>query len=86
MGQVAKLKKTWNLAPVLQIVLKITENYCPAYIYQLTKFGDFMSCGSKDIFKNACYLICTNAHHDVTDLVNHEMLKIQKLEYLENET
>ena len=24
-----------------------------AYIYQLARFGDFMSCGSKDIFKNA---------------------------------
>ena len=24
-----------------------------AYIYQLAKFGDFMSCGSKDIFRNA---------------------------------
>ena len=24
-----------------------------AYIYQLTKFGDLMSCGSKDIVKNA---------------------------------
>ena len=24
-----------------------------AYIYQLIEFGDLMSCGSKDIFKNA---------------------------------
>ena len=24
-----------------------------AYIYQLTKFGGFMICGSKDILKNA---------------------------------
>ena len=29
---------------------------------------------------------CTNIHYDVTDLINHEMVKIQKLEYLENET
>ena len=28
-----------------------------AYIYQLAKFGDFMICGSKDLFKNAPYLI-----------------------------
>ena len=28
-----------------------------AYIYQLTKFGGLMSCGSKDIFKNAPCLI-----------------------------
>ena len=28
-----------------------------AYIYQLAKFGDFMSCGSKDIFKNVSCLL-----------------------------
>ena len=27
--QVAKLKKAWNLAPVLQILQKISEKYCP---------------------------------------------------------
>ena len=26
---------------------------------------------------------CTNTHHDVTDLANHEMIKNKKLEYLE---
>ena len=35
-------------------LLKITVL---AYIYQLAKFGDFMICGSKDIFKNAPYLM-----------------------------
>ena len=48
-----------------------------AYIYQLAKFGDFMSCGSKDIFK--VHLIsCTNTHRDVIDLVNHGMVKNAK--------
>ena len=28
-----------------------------SYIYELTKFGDFMSCGLKDIIKNAPYLM-----------------------------
>ena len=28
-AQASKLKKTWNLAPVLEIVRKITENYHP---------------------------------------------------------
>ena len=33
-----------------------------------------MSGGSKDILKNApCP--CTNTHHDVTDLVNHGIVK-----------
>ena len=30
--------------------------------------------------------LCTNTHHDVTDLVNYGIVKIQKLEYLENGT
>ena len=46
------MKKTWNLAPVLQVVQKIPENYCPCIFYQLTKFGNFMSFGWKDMFKN----------------------------------
>ena len=29
LGQVAKLKRTWNLASVLQIVQKVTVNYSP---------------------------------------------------------
>ena len=29
MEQAAKLKRTWNLVPVLQIVQKIPEKYCP---------------------------------------------------------
>ena len=29
------------------------ENYCPyVYIYQSTEFGELMSPGSKDVFKN----------------------------------
>ena len=43
-----------------------------AFIYQLAKFGDFMICGLKDIFKNASYLMY------VTDLVNHGMVKSTK--------
>ena len=51
--------------------LKITALAC---IYQLTKFGDLMSCDSKDIFKMHP-VSCTNTRHDVTDLVNHGMVK-----------
>ena len=58
-----------------------------AYIYQLVKFGDFMSYCSKDKCKNVL-VSYTNTHHDVTEPVNHGMrwVKIQKLEYLENQT
>ena len=43
------------LAPVLQIVQKIPENFCPClYLqYQLAKFEDLMSCRSTDKFKIA---------------------------------
>ena len=29
---------------------------------------------------------CTNTQHDITDMVNHRMVEIQKFEYLENGT
>ena len=33
------------------------------------------------------YLVsCTNTHRDITDSVNHGMVKIQKLAYLEKRT
>ena len=51
--QVAKLKRNCNLAPALPIVQIIPETIALAYIYQLTKFADLMSCGSKDMVKNA---------------------------------
>ena len=38
------------------------------------------------IYSKMHLISCTNTHRDITDLVNHGMLKIQKLEYLENET
>ena len=47
------------------------------YIYQLTRFGDFMSCGSKDNSK--MHLVsCTNTHRHITDMVNHGMVKNKK--------
>ena len=53
------------------------------YIYQLVKFGDLISCGSKDIFKTHP-VSCANTHHGVTDLISHWMVEITILEYLEN--
>ena len=48
------------------------------YIYQLTKFGNLMSCGSKDIHSKMHPVTCTNTRHDVTDFVNHGMVKYSK--------
>ena len=79
LGQIAKLKRTWNLAPVPKLFRRLLKIITLAYIYQLAQFGDFVSCGSKDLFKNApCLMSCTNTHRDVTDLVNHEMVKNTK--------
>ena len=51
------------------------------YIYQLAKFGYLMSCGLKDISKNApCS--CTNIHHDVTDLVEQCTVKDIKTSWI----
>ena len=47
------------------------------YIYQLTKFGYLMSCGL-NIYSKMHPASCTNIHHDVTDLVNHEIVKNTK--------
>ena len=44
---------------------RFQENVDLAYIYQLTKFGGLMSCGSKDVFKNAP----SHASHDVMHIM-----------------
>ena len=75
MEQVAKLKRAWDLAPVFQIVEKISEKYCPCLYLSIDQVW----------FVNV-HPVSYNTHHDITDLVNHGGgLKIQKLEYLENE-
>ena len=51
----AKLK----LSPKsLKLFKKLLKIIALAYIYQLAKFGDLMSYGSKDILKNKPCLIC----------------------------
>ena len=88
-----KCERTWNLVQVFQIVQKIPENYCLWLYLSVGKVWCLNSCGSKDIFKNACgskdifknaTCLMFNTRHD--DLVNHEMVKLSKLEYLENGT
>ena len=49
-----------------------------AHSYQLAKFGDLMSCGSKDILKKY-HVSCTNTHQDVTYLLNYRMVKNTKI-------
>ena len=47
------MEKGLELSPNPPNRSKVSEKYCPAYIYELTEFGGLMSCGSNDIFKNA---------------------------------
>ena len=42
----------------------------------MAEFGEFMTCGSKNIFKNEPS--CTNTHRDVADSVNQGMVKNTK--------
>ena len=44
----------------------------------MTEWGNLMNCGSKDIFKKIYPVSCTNTYHDVTDLVNHGIVKKTK--------
>ena len=77
MEQVSKSKGPGNYPQSSKLFKRFLKIITLAHIYQLTKYGDLMSCGSKDIFKNAPYLV-TNTHHDFTDFVNPEMVKNTK--------
>ena len=74
MEQVAKLKGTWNLAPVPQIAQKVPENYYPHLYYQLAYFDLYLSIkfGNEMWFRRYISKLhsvaYTNAHHDVTDI------------------
>ena len=83
MNNWSTLKRTWNLSLVTKLFKRSLKFISLAYIYLLLKFCGLMSCGSKDIFKNAPYY-----HHVLyaTDLINMGWLKIQNIEYLENRT
>ena len=58
-GAGCQIKKDLEyIAPVLQIVQKVTENYCSCLYLSTAKFGDFMNCGSEDEFKIVPWLMC----------------------------
>ena len=64
---------------------RFQKNIALAYIYELTEFDGLISCDSKVILK-IDPVLWTNICHDVMHLVNHGVVKMQKLEYLENRT
>ena len=77
------MKKTWNLAPVLQIVQKIPENYCPCLYLPIDQVW-WLNMWFKR-YNQKCtlshVLIMTSKIWWITGGLN-----IQKLEYLENGT
>ena len=46
----------WKLVPGPFMILLLNNNIAN-YIYQFAKYGDLLSCGSKDIFQNALCLM-----------------------------
>ena len=66
MEQVAKLKRTWDLAPILQMVQKIPGNHCPCL---------YLSIVVQKIHSKMHPVSRTNTHHDVT---NFGMVEITK--------
>ena len=77
--QVCKVKRTWNLAPVLQIVQKIPENYC---IWSYLSIGQVWWLNElcfKRYIQNCMHpFSCTNTHHDDIDFANSRMVKNTK--------
>ena len=74
MGQLAKLKRVWNLAPVSQIVQKDTENYCTCLSINWPSLVTSWFVVQK-IYSKMHLVSCTNTHLKVTDLINHGMVK-----------
>ena len=64
------MKRTWNLAPVVQIVQKITENYYP-YLY--LSVGQVWWLVQK-IYSKMYLVSCTNTHRNITDSINHRIV------------
>ena len=78
MGQVSKLKNTWNLVPnppncskdYLELLLLLISISWPSLVTSCTVV--------QKIYSKMCLVSCTNIHRDVTDLVNHGMVKNTK--------
>ena len=65
------MRRTCNLRPVLQIIQKFPQNYYPCLYQSIGLVWWHKLCGSKD--SKMHHVLCTNSHHDITDLTNHVM-------------
>ena len=75
MGQVTKLKRAWNLTLVFQIVQKISEKY---YLWLYLSIDQVWWLNKQWCKRHSKMHPCTNADHDITDLVNRGVVKNTK--------
>ena len=61
-------KRACNLKLVFQIIQKMTEKYCPWFYVSINQVWLVKELWFKWFFQNY-------THHDITDLVNYEMIK-----------
>ena len=78
LGQVTKLKRTWNLAIVSQTVQTITENYCPCLYLSTGQVWWLHDLWFKRYIQKCTLSHLLNTHRGVTDLVNQGMVKNTK--------
>ena len=73
------MKSTWNLAPVLQIVQKIPENYCPCLYLSIDQVWWLNELWFKR-YSQKCTLfhVLIYTHRDITDFVNLGIFKDPK--------
>ena len=69
------MKRTWNLASVLQIVQKIPENYCPCLYLSIGQVWWLYELWFKRYIQKMHPVLCFKTHHDIIDLVNQGMVK-----------
>ena len=78
MGQVAKLKRTWNLASIFQIVQKIFWKLLSLLISISWPNLVISWVAVQKIYSKMHPVSFPNIYRDVTDLVNHGMFKNKK--------
>ena len=76
-GRILNWKRPGTEPQSLKLFKRLLKTIALAYIYQRTKFGDFMFV-VKNIYSKMHLISCTNTHCDITHLVNHGMVKNTK--------
>ena len=83
MEQVAKLKRNWYLAPVLQIIQKLLENYCSCLYLSIGQVWLLSELSLKRLIQKCTLFHVLIIHHDATNLVNREKVENTKIYHLD---